>query len=208
MKSLKSAARRGAVISAAALSALALASCSGGQVTQTSSKVMAVDGNHAATADHAVAVEDVTILVEPGTNAAALKFTAFNQGYKNGEVTLKSVTVDGKPVTLGAVKPLGRDQSIVANSQKNLDANPQVKDDSIQYVATTLANDNFGYAGSRKVVFEFSNGPIEVDAAIAASPLQSGEYNRDVKSVEGFTTEAPEAGHGEHAGHDHAGHKH
>ena len=41
----------------------------------------------------------------------------------------------------------------------------------------------------------FNNGTIEVDAAVAASPLKSGEYNRDVESTEGFTTESPEASH-------------
>lgn len=50
MKSLNLAARRGALVTVAAASALALASCSAGQVTQTSSQVAAVDGNQAAQA--------------------------------------------------------------------------------------------------------------------------------------------------------------
>ena len=80
MQSLKSAARRGAIISVTAVSALALASCSAGQVAQTAEKVAAVDGASASTEDNKVAVRDVTILVEPN-GTAALKFTAVNQGY-------------------------------------------------------------------------------------------------------------------------------
>ena len=65
MQSLKSAARRGAIISVTAVSALALASCSAGHVAQTAEKVAAVDGASASTEDNKVAVRDVTILVEP-----------------------------------------------------------------------------------------------------------------------------------------------
>jgi len=195
VQSLKSAARRGAIISVTALSALALASCSAGHVTQTSDKVAAVDGTSAATEDGKVAVRDVTILVEPDTGAAALKFNAIHQGYKTDVISLDSVSVDGQDVALGSLKPLTRDQSIVADSAANLAAFDQHNTDTVQYVATTLKNDDYGYAGYRPVVFRFSNGTLEVNAAIAASPLKAGEYNRDVESTHGYTTEEAHSGH-------------
>ena len=196
MQPLKTAARRGAIISVTALSALALASCSAGHITQTSQKVAAVDGSSAATEDGAVAVRDVTIQVEPDSGETSLKFVAVNQGYDVSDVTLESVSVDGQDVELGSTKPMARDQSIIADSAKNLEElKKDKKNKNVQYVETSLENEDFGYAGSRPVTFTFNNGTIEVDAAVAASPLKSGEYNRDVESTKGFTTESPEASH-------------
>ncbi len=195
MKSLKSAARRGVVISVAAFSALALAACSAGQDTQTSDKVIAVDGSHAETEDGAVTVQDVTILLEPETGEAALKFNAVNKGYADGKVRLEAIDVDGQPVAVTGLQGIGRDESIVANSQANLDSHPQDAAATVQYLPTTLRNDDFGYAGTRPVTFTFSNGTVEVDAPIAASPFQSGEQNRDASSVEGYTTETASADH-------------
>ena len=190
MQSLKSAARRGAIISVTAVSALALASCSAGQVAQTAEKVAAVDGASASTDDNKVAVRDVTILVEPD-GSAALKFTAVNQGYDTDVISLESVEVDGQRVEMDKARPLHRDQSIIADSQKNLDATTQQDSESVQYIATKLKNDDYGYAGDRPVTFEFSNGSIDVDATIAATQMQSGEFDRDVESSEGYTSEAP-----------------
>ena len=143
MQSLKSAARRGAIISVTAVSALALASCSAGQVAQTAEKVAAVDGASASTEDNKVAVRDVTILVEPD-GSAALKFTAVNQGYDTDVISLESVKVDGQRVEMDKAQPLHRDQSIIADSQKNLDATTQQDSETVQYIATSLKNDDFG----------------------------------------------------------------
>ena len=189
VQSLKSAARRGAIISVTAVSALALASCSAGQITQTADKVAAVDGASASTDDNKVAVRDVTILVEPD-GSAALKFSAVNQGYDTDVISLESVKVDGQRVEMDKAQPLHRNQSIIADSQKNLDATTQQDSENVQYIATSLKNDDFGYAGDRPVTFEFSNGSIDVDATIAATQMQSGEFDRDVESPEGYS-EAP-----------------
>lgn len=189
MQSLKSAARRGAIISVTAVSALALASCSAGQITQTADKVAAVDGASASTDDNKVAVRDVTILVEPD-GSAALKFSAVNQGYDTDVISLESVKVDGQRVEMDKAQPLHRNQSIIADSQKNLDATTQQDSENVQYIATSLKNDDFGYAGDRPVTFEFSNGSVDVDATIAATQMQSGEFDRDVESPEGYS-EAP-----------------
>ncbi|APT91907.1 hypothetical protein CPHO_02155 [Corynebacterium phocae] len=204
MKSLKFAARRGAIISVAAVSALALASCSAGQNTQTSDKVIAIDGANATLEDGNIAVQDVNIQLEPDTGEASLKFSAINKGYTGDPVTLKSIDVDGQTVslkTLEALQPIGRNSSIIGNSKANLDAIPLSDADNIQYVATFLENDDYGYAGSRPVTFNFSVGSVTVDAPISASPLEAGAYNRDPKSVSGYTTESPDA---DAHGHAHA----
>lgn len=193
MKSLKSAARRGVVISVTAISALALAACSAGQITQTSQKVIAVDGSHASTPDNAVMVSDVTIVVEPDTGQAALKFVATNKGYAQGDVTLQSINVDGQSVAVTDAHPLGRETSIVGDSATNLQQQPQAQGDSIQYLPTVLQNQDFGYAGTRPVTFVFSNGSVTLDAPVAASPLKAGSENRDVKTPLGFSTEAAAA---------------
>ncbi len=133
---------------------------------------------------------DSTVLVEPD-GTAALKFSAINQGYDTDVISLESVEVDGQRVEMDKAQPLHRDQSIIADSQKNLDATTQQDSETVQYIATTLKNDDFGYAGSRPVTFEFSNGSIDVDATIAATQMQSGEFDRDVESSEGYSSEAP-----------------
>ncbi|QRP21089.1 hypothetical protein [Corynebacterium macginleyi] len=196
VQSLKSAARRGAIVSVTALSALALASCSAGQISQTAEKVASVDGASASTDDDKIAVRDVTILAEPN-GSAALKFNAVNQGYDTDVITLRSVKVDGQLVEMKQPQPLKRDHSIVANAQKVLNATPNHDSETVQYVATHLDNDDFGYAGHRPVTFEFSNGTIEIDATVAASQMESGKYNRDVESPEGYTTDA-NTGHSHH----------
>ena len=187
MQSLKSAARCGAIMSVTALSALALASCSAGHVAQTAEKVIAVDGASASTEDGKVAVRDVTIQVEPDTGETSLKFVAVNQGYKVDDVTLESVSVDGQDVPLEGVEPLPRDHALYADSQENLDRLPKDgKDKNITYVTTSLENEDYAFGGSRPVTFTFNTGTIEVDATVSASPLQSGNYDRDPQSTEGY----------------------
>ena len=187
MQSLKSAARCGAIMSVTALSALALASCSAGNVAQTAEKVIAVDGASASSEDGKVAVRDVTIQVEPDTGETSLKFVAVNQGYKVDDVTLESVSIDGQDVPLEGVKPLPRDHALYADSQANLDRLPKDgKDKNITYVTTSLENEDYAFGGSRPVTFTFNTGTIEVDATVSASPLQSGNYDRDPQSTEGY----------------------
>ncbi|MFH0411599.1 hypothetical protein ACG98H_05220 [Corynebacterium sp. L4756] len=186
MKSLKSVTRKGATISATAIAALVLASCSAGQITQTSSQVAAVDGGEAESEDGNVAVRDVVIQVEADSGEASLKFVASNQAYSDESYELESVTVDGQDVALPGLEPMARNTRIVGDSQEALDAHPQTEDDSTQYVTTTLDNEDYGYAGHRPVVFTFSNGTIELNATISAPQLPAGELDRDVESEEGY----------------------
>ena len=134
-----------------------------------------------------MAVRDVTIQVEPDTGETSLKFVAVNQGYKVDDVTLESVSVDGQDVPLEGVEPLPRDHALYADSQANLDRLPKDgKDEKITYVTTSLENEDYGFGGSRPVTFTFNTGTIEVDATVSASPLQSGNYDRDPQSTEGY----------------------
>ncbi|MDY3126715.1 MAG: hypothetical protein SOW59_01085 [Corynebacterium sp.] len=196
MKSLKSAAHKGAVISVAAMSALVLASCSAGQITQTSNQVAPIDGSGAENEDRTVAVNSALIQVEPATGETSLRFVATNQGYKDEAYTLESITVDGQEVSLnGTVKPMSRNTSIYGDSASILAKTPHDKTTGdTQYVATSLHNDDFGFGGTREVVFNFSNGPIAVDAGISAPQMTSGENFRDVTDTTGYNTKEPNTG--------------
>lgn len=177
MKSLKSAARRGGIISAAALSALALASCSAGQVTQTASQVAAVNGAEGNSEDGTVAVRDVTIVVDT-EGEAALKFTAVNQDMTMTEHTLESVEVNGAPVDIDSTT-LARDCVLVADSAAGLAATPQSDGiGCIEYTEASLTNDNFAYGGNVPVTFTFDSGEINVNATVAPPQLPAGSFER------------------------------
>ena len=184
MKSLKSAARRGGIISAAALSALALASCSAGQVAQTASQVAPVNGAEGNSEDGTVAVRDVTIVVDE-QGEAALKFTAINQDTTMTEHTLRSIDVNGNPVSVAAT-PLQRDCVLVGNSAAGLESTPQAENiGCIEYTETSLDNDDFAIGGNVPVTFTFDTGEVEVSATIAAPQLEAGTFVREADRVSG-----------------------
>ncbi|MBG9369814.1 hypothetical protein [Corynebacterium diphtheriae] len=188
VKSLKSAARRGAMISVAAASALALASCSAGQITQTSDQVAAVDGSEIDNANGTIALRDVTIsLTEQGQ--AGVKFTAINQDNSNKEHVLKSITVDGTKATIDGDTKLASDCSIVGGIKAEMSRLTEPKSGCITHVITSVENKGLAVGGSKNVVFSFDSGDIALDATIAAPVLESGQYDRQVG--------------GEHANHSH-----
>ena len=53
-------------------------------------------------------------------------------------------------------------------------------------MTTSLENEDYAFGGSRPVTFTFNTGTIEVDATVSASPLQSGDFDRDPQSTEGY----------------------
>ncbi|MHC9634351.1 hypothetical protein ACQXY1_09540 [Corynebacterium diphtheriae] len=188
VKSLKSAARRGAMISVAAASALALASCSAGQITQTSDQVAAVDGSEIDNANGTIALRDVTIsLTEQGQ--AGVKFTAINQDNSNKEHVLKSITVDGTKATIDGDTKLASDCSIVGGIKAEMSRLTEPKSGCITHVITSVENKGLAVGGSKNVVFSFDSGDITLDATIAAPVLESGQHDRQVG--------------GEHANHSH-----
>ncbi|SES30075.1 hypothetical protein [Corynebacterium cystitidis] len=176
MKSQKSALRRGAAVSAAALSALLLASCSAGQITQTASQVAPIDGATAFSENDEISVQDVTIVLED-TGDASLKFTATNQDVTHAEHVLESVTVAGQQVDMDPVKPLGYNCTVVAGSADFIDSIPQ-GDGCVQYVETEVENQDFAYAGTEEVVFNFNTGQITVNAAVSAPAPPAGQVDR------------------------------
>lgn len=188
MKSLKSAARRGAMISVAAASALALVSCSAGQITQTSDQVAAVDGSEVDNANGTIALRDVTIsLTEQGQ--AGVKFTAINQDNSNKEHVLKSITVDGTKATIDGDTKLASDCSIVGGIKAEMSRLTEPKSGCITHVITSVENKGLAVGGSKNVVFSFDSGDIALDATIAAPVLESGQHDRQIS--------------GEHANHSH-----
>ncbi|MCM0046948.1 hypothetical protein [Corynebacterium diphtheriae] len=188
VKSLKSAARRGAMISVAAASALALTSCSAGQITQTSDQVAAVDGSEVDNANGTIALRDVTIsLTEQGQ--AGVKFTAINQDNSNKEHVLKSITVDGTKATIDGDTKLASDCSIVGGIKAEMSRLTEPKSGCITHVITSVENKGLAVGGSKNVVFSFDSGDIALDATIAAPVLESGQHDRQVG--------------GEHANHSH-----
>ncbi|KJJ59567.1 hypothetical protein BKD74_07815 [Corynebacterium diphtheriae] len=188
VKSLKSAARRGAMISVAVASALALASCSAGQITQTSDQVAAVDGSEIDNANGTIALRDVTIsLTEQGQ--AGVKFTAINQDNSNKEHVLKSITVDGTKATIDGDTKLASDCSIVGGIKAEMSRLTEPKSGCITHVITSVENKGLAVGGSKNVVFSFDSGDIALDATIAAPVLESGQHDRQIG--------------GEHANHSH-----
>lgn len=176
--SLKSAARRGGIASAAALSALALASCSAGQITQTSTQVAAVDGAFADSEDGTIAVRDVTVIISD-EGEAALKFTAVNQDPSMTEHTLESVDVDGNEVELDNNPPLAMNCSLVGHSESGMESVPEFENGCIEYTVTSLENEDYAIAGTTPVTFTFDNTTIEVLAAISGEQFESGEVDRE-----------------------------
>ncbi|MBG9258785.1 hypothetical protein [Corynebacterium belfantii] len=188
VKSLKSAARRGAMISVAAASALALTSCSAGQITQTSDQVAAVDGSEVDNANGTIALRDVTIsLTEQGQ--AGVKFTAINQDNSNKEHVLKSITVDGTKAIIDGDTKLASDCSIVGGIKAEISQLTEPKAGCITHVITSVENKGLAVGGSKNVVFSFDSGDIALDATIAAPVLESGQHDRQIG--------------GEHANHSH-----
>ncbi|AWB84644.1 hypothetical protein [Corynebacterium liangguodongii] len=188
VKSLKP----GAAGVAVAASAVLLASCSAGQITQTSSQVAAVDGASTESESGAVAVHDVTVVLSED-GQAALKFTAVNQDSSMKPHRLLTAAVDGVSVELTpAPREIASKCTVVGDSAAGIKALPQAEGDCIQYVATSVANKGFAYGGNVPVTFTFDSGKVETDAAISAPTLASGESDR-----------GPAEGGSAHAGHSH-----
>ena len=171
--------RRVAVAALAGISAVSLAACSAGQVTQTSDQVAAVDGNSADSANDSVAVRDVTIVLEKN-NAAAVKFTAINQDPKNVDHILKSVNVAGDEVELAdapiTIKP---GCSVVAGPASMIDEMSNVKDVCITYVEAPIENIGFAAGGNKDVTFSFDTEDITLPATINGVVLEAGTEERN-----------------------------
>ncbi|MCG7254741.1 hypothetical protein CKJ81_10285 [Corynebacterium hadale] len=161
-----------------AASALALSGCSAGQITQTSDQVAAVDGATAFTDNREVSVQDATVILQEN-GQAAVKFTATNQDTAMKDHTLRSVKVNGTPANVQGAEPIGYNCVLVADAAESLANVPQSEDACIQYVPTTVANDDFAYGGTVPVEFDFDSGSVTVDATVSAPLLESGQVERE-----------------------------
>ena len=186
MKSLNRVARRGALMSVAASSALILAACSAGQVTQTSSQVAAVDGASAQSADNAVAVRDVTVHITQ-EGEAGIKFTAVNQDPSDAEIELQAITVGGEDVTISGAATIASGCVLVGDIASELELLTQSESSCISYVETSFTNPGFAYSSNQDVIFTFSNGEVTTRATVSMPVLMSGTQDRD--------TGAGESGH-------------
>ncbi len=183
MKPLKTVARRGALISVAIASALALASCSAGQITQTSDQVAAVDGASADSEDGTIVVRDVTVQVADN-GESGLKFTAINQDLSDATHTLESVTIGDEEVSLSGETSMKSNCNIVADIASEIKKIPQAESDCISQVTTSVDNPGFAVGGNQEVVFTFDNASITVLATVSAPVVNSGEHDRDTGAGE------------------------
>ena len=56
---------------------------------------------------------------------------------------------------------------------------PKSKDGSIQYVATSVENQDFAYGGVVPVKFEFDGTSLDIEVPVSAPTRQSGEQERE-----------------------------
>lgn len=197
MKSLKSAARSGLLVTATLATTLTLGACSAGQITQTADQVPAINGTNADSDNNSLSVRDLTVILDPNdSNNNTLRFIVTNQDPKTAgsaqgdnathkhEVTLQKVTLDGSEVTFnGEIPPIGRGCSLYSDSAEALQSAPSagVEKQCIYQVSNTIENKDFAYAGHLPVVFSFSDGTtIEMDATVNAPQLPAGSSTREV----------------------------
>ena len=174
----KSVLRRSALITVSAASAVALAACGAGQISQTANQHPAVDGAMNGGEDAAgkgaentnsalgfVNIRDAHILVDPEAGTAGLKFSASNQQRATESVyTLKSV-ID--PLAKTAKDNTG----CIAYYTNELDP-------------STLVGDKSSAAGqNREATFEFTDpqgqtNTYDLDITVSADILEAGAPNR------------------------------
>ncbi|RAV34979.1 hypothetical protein [Corynebacterium heidelbergense] len=178
VKPLKPSAARGALTLIAAGSALALAGCGAGQISQTNTQVAAVNGSAGSVKN--VTVRDVTVLVGPD-GTGGVKFNAGNNDESGEKVTLKSVTVRNQPVTLEGDTTIQPNCNLVADiapAIQQLDEDKNTSPKCPTYVITGLTMKNLYPGGHEEVKLEFDKGSVTVNAAVAAPTPEAGQYYR------------------------------
>jgi uncharacterized protein cgl2664/cg2949 len=177
VKPLKTVARRGALITVATACTLVLASCSAGQITQTSNQVAAVDGASANAEDNTIAVRDVTVLVTDA-GETGVKFTAINQDTTDTTHTLESVTIGDEKVTISGKASIAPNCNLVADIASEIKKIPEAKDGCITYLTTSATNPGFALGGNQEVTFTFDNTTITTTATVSSPVVTSGEVDR------------------------------
>ncbi|MBP3088583.1 hypothetical protein EML15_05405 [Corynebacterium sp. sy017] len=182
VKSLKATARRGALISVSIAAGLALASCSAGQITQTSTQVAAVDGSEGNTEDGKIVVRDVTVHLDNDGNAG-LKFAVVNQDPADQAHTLESVSVGGKEVALDGSAIVESNCSLLGDLKSELDKLQKPGAGvCISHIGTKVDGAEFTPSGNQPVKFTFDNGTIEISATVSEAIPQAGTNAEDVEN--------------------------
>ena len=162
----------------AATSALLLASCSAGQITQTSDQVAAVDGASVNSSDNTIAVRDVTIHVTKD-GETGVKFTAINQDKKRDAThKLEKITIDGQEVAIDGTTEFKAGCNLVGGIPSEMAKLTEPEGACVTHVTTTADNPGFPLGGTKDVVFDFDSGQVTTRAAVAAPVLKSGKVNR------------------------------
>lgn len=179
MKSFTSVARRGAVLTAAALSAFALTACSAGQITQTDTQVAAVNGAEINTSAEGLVLRDATVIVDKD-NKASLKFTVLNNDPKTVSYNLISVMVNGKSVELPADlnKTIAAGGTMVVAPKSDLENIPKSDSKITSYGTIDLENQGFAHGAHAEFEINFDNASGKGQIPVAGSQLKSGEHTR------------------------------
>ncbi|MDO4631269.1 MAG: hypothetical protein Q4A82_03170 [Corynebacterium sp.] len=180
----------------AATSALALASCSAGQITQTSDQVAAVDGASANSSDNKLAVRDVTIHVTD-EGETGVKFTAINQDKKDATHQLRKITIDGDEVTIDGDTTFNPGCNLVGDIASEMTDLVEPDKACVMHVTTSITNPGYPLGGTKEVVFEFDSGSITTNAAVSAPVLQSGKVNRKTNAENHQHGDSHGSGHGD-----------
>ncbi len=179
MKSFMSVARRSAVLTVAALSAITLTACSAGQITQTDTQVAAVNGAEINTSAEGLVLRDATVIVDEN-NKASLKFTVLNNDPKTKAHKLLSVLVDGKSVDVPEDLTVAAGGTLVVAPKSALETMPKSDSKVVSYGTIDLENTGFAHGGAVDMEVNFDSASAKGEIPVAASHLTSGEYTRAV----------------------------
>lgn len=182
--------RRSALVVLAVGAALGASACGSGQISQTAGQIPAVDGGRGTAGD--LSVNDFQVLIPQDGGDVRVGFAASYTGYGiTDPIGIESAEVDGLPVQLGDTRPMERGCSIIFDSTPDAAPMPPAADVCLEHATATLPGGEGLHMGtSVPATVSFSNGDqIELDAAVMADPVESGEYTRPAESA------APSEGH-------------
>ncbi|GAA4806447.1 hypothetical protein [Tomitella cavernea] len=192
--------RRGAaVVALAAAATLGLTACSAGQIAQTSSQVPAVTGSTVQSADGAITLNDVQLVLATeqalkASNPFHLTFTASNSS-PDTDFPLERITVNGSPVSIEQqpVTLCGTSALTTATSQQLGDADAVAAEGPAATAAATPAGAEATTAedhicvpvgGESDTAADASTDPLEDLTSIKLKPITLEGTHRPGTSVD------------------------
>lgn len=178
MKFQKLTAVRGALALVATGSALVLSACGAGQISQTANQLPAVNGANGRAATH-VSIRDAS-LVAGLDGRTYVKFTASNTEEKGEDVTLQSVSVDGKNVPVSGETNIPAGCNLVAEVPSTVERlQPSARNTCIQYISLPTGTvDGAFMGGAVPAELTFSSGVSKVALPVVGQQPISGETHR------------------------------